>query len=61
MNVCKQMIGADTNGAPKVWINPDPVAHKPWSPCSSEEKMIKDILVALEAIEATSSNNTSRI
>lgn len=31
MKVCKQMIGADANGHPKVWIHPDPVACRPWA------------------------------
>ena len=43
MRVCKQMIGADSNGNPKVWINPDPVAHRPWAPCDDENAMVTDI------------------
>jgi hypothetical protein len=35
MKVTRQMIGADTNGHPKIWIHPDPVASKPWSTCDS--------------------------
>jgi hypothetical protein len=35
MKVCRQMIGADSSGHPKIWIHPDPVAGKPWSACDS--------------------------
>jgi hypothetical protein len=35
MKVCQQMIGADSNGHPKIWIHPDPVACKPWSICDN--------------------------
>jgi len=51
MKVCRQMIGADSNGHPKIWIHPDPVSYKPWSPCNSEAIMLSDILQILQNFE----------
>lgn len=48
--VCRQMIGSDTNGNIKIWINPDPISPKAWSPCSSESLMVADILNILQSI-----------
>lgn len=42
--VCRQMIGADSNGQIKIWIHPNPVSAKAWSPCETEEIMVSDIL-----------------
>ena len=47
MKVSRQMIGADTNGHPKIWIHPDPVASKPWSTCDSQYTMVTEILSIL--------------
>lgn len=44
------MIGADTNEHIKIWIHPDPVSAKPWSPCNNEATMLADILTALQGI-----------
>lgn len=35
MRVCRQMLGADSTGQIKVWINPNPVLNHPWSACES--------------------------
>lgn len=50
MKVCRQMIGSDSNEGIKVWIHPDPVSARPWSPCNSELIMINDILTILQGI-----------
>lgn len=50
MKVCRQMIGADSNGHPKIWIHPDPVAVKPWSSGSSESVMLTDILTIFQNV-----------
>ena len=49
--VCRQMIGSDTNGNIKIWIHPDPVSPKAWSPCPSENLMVADIQAILQSIE----------
>ena len=59
MRVCRQMIGADSNGNPKIWVHPDPVASVPWSACDSEAPMIADISAILFSIEEGSMKSRS--
>ena len=49
--VCRQMIGSDTNGHLKIWIHPDPISSKVWSPCPTESLMVTDIHNILLSIE----------
>jgi hypothetical protein len=48
--VCAQMVGSDSSAHPKVWINPDPVAARPWLAGSSESVMLADIITILKDI-----------
>ena len=43
-HVCHDMIGINSNGQIKVWINPDLSASTAWKSCNSESEMIYDIL-----------------
>lgn len=49
------MIGIDSSGQIKVWINPDLSASKAWKSCNSESEMIYDILETCRQIYEESS------
>ena len=49
--VCRQMIGSDSNGNIKVWIHPNTLSPKVWSPCPHESLMVADIQTILHSIE----------
>lgn len=58
--VCKQMIGADSNLNPKIWIHPDPISPKPWSSCNSQAIMLLDIITIINGMEEKASPMKSK-
>lgn len=48
--ICQQMIGLDSRGRVKVWIHMNPISHLPWSPGTSEEQMVRDLINILESL-----------
>ena len=48
MRICRQMIGIDSLGKAKIWINLNPVSPFPWNKCSSEKQMISDLMHCLD-------------
>ena len=59
------MIGMDSSGKVKVWININPVSPHPWNSCNHEKQMISDLVVCLEklgsSIQANQSGSNSMV